>query len=197
MRHFFLILFVTVLLSSCATTPAPNAPRNETMVWDKRAETLAKVDNWKLQGQIAVRSAKNSTSASLQWQQHKANYDILLMGPMGSGTMRLAGGPGHARLVTSQGKTAQAATPEQLIATQVGMRVPVSNLYYWIRGLPVPNIPDQKKFDQYHHLTSLVQQGWRIQYLNYSAVNAIDLPSKIMANNPELNVKIIISRWQL
>ena len=65
------------------------------------------------------------------------------------------------------------------------------------RGLPVPTAPAQKQFDQYHHLTQLIQQGWTIQYLNYISVNHIDVPNKLFLNNPELNVKIIITQWQI
>ena len=44
-------------------------------------------------------------------------------------------------LQTSDGKRYNAASPEQLLAEQWGFHLPVSNMKYWVRGLPVPGIP--------------------------------------------------------
>ena len=51
-------------------------------------------------------------------------------------------------------------------------------------------------FDAYHHLVSLTQQGWNISYVNYTAVNGIDLPSKIILEHSALRVVIVITAWQ-
>jgi outer membrane lipoprotein LolB len=83
-----------------------------------------------------------------------------------------------------------------LFEQQLGSRLPVSSLYYWIRGLPVPGIEAQKQLDAFHRITVLSQQGWRIEYSRYSSINQIDLPSKMILNNSALNVKIIINQWQ-
>lgn len=191
-----ILLISTLILVSCATLPAPEAPQNKTVAWDNRAQTLSSIQNWNLQGQIAIRNSKDAMTASLQWEQQPQRYKLSLLGPLGSGGMQLTGKPGFVQLKDSKGQLVTAPTPESLLAKQ-GWRVPVSNLFYWIRGLPVPNVPAEKQLDRYNHITQLAQQGWKIQYLRYSAVNKIDLPSKIFLDNPELNVKIIISQWHL
>ena len=64
-----------------------------------------------------------------------------------------------------------------------------------IRGLPVPSTPAQTRFDAYNHLTYLVQDGWRIQFLRYTSIRNTDVPSKIFLSNAQLNVKVIVNRW--
>ncbi len=188
------------LLTSCASfSTHEEAPQNQSLPWDKRAKTLATIENWDLNGLIAIHSmAKNDAwSAHWQWQQHKNHYTISLVGPLGSGGLTLAGTPRIVTLKTSDGKQFTASSAETLLAQQLGWHLPVANLYYWVRGLPAPTVPAAKQFDAYHHLIELRQSGWIIQYLRYTSIQQIDVPSKIYLTNPDLNVKIIINQWHL
>lgn len=193
-------LFLLMGLSGCTTVKeAPQLPQNKPVTWDNRGTSLSNITKWNIQGMIAVHNqAKNtSVSANLSWQQNNQYYTMLFYGPMGAGSQKLTGGPGKVVLEMGDGKKVTAKSPEALLASQTGWRLPVSSLYYWIRGLPVPNLPAEKKFDTYNHITQLNQQGWVIQYLRYTSVNQMDLPTKILVMNPEMNVKMIISQWKI
>lgn len=193
------LLFLSLLwLTSCATvSEQPQTALNQNMTWGTRVQKLSSLQTWDLKGMIAIREAHDAVSANLQWQQKYRNYHIALFGPMGTNSYELTGQPGKVELAAANGKHTNANSPEELLAQQAGWRLPVSNLYYWIRGLPVPDLPAQKQLDAYNHLIQLNQQGWNIHYLRYTSVNNIDLPSKIFLNNPDLNVKIVISQWQV
>lgn len=199
MRSLILLIIVLPLwISGCSTVKeASQLPQNKTTSWDNRVGTLSSIQNWDLEGLIAVRNqAKNdSGSANLKWQQNRQNYSMLFYGPMGAGSQKLAGGPGKVTLEMADGKKVTAASPEALLASQTGWRLPVSSMYYWVRGLPVPSLPAEKKFDNFNHLIQLSQQGWTIQYQRYTSVNKIDVPTKILLANPQMNVKLIISQW--
>jgi outer membrane lipoprotein LolB len=158
---------------------------------------LSKLKTWNIDAMIGIRNVAkhDSGSASMQWQQSRANYSILLFGPLGAGSTKLTGQPGSVTLAMADGKTFHAKTPELLVTQQTGWRLPVSNLYYWVRGLPVPSLPADKKLDSSNHLVELSQGGWRVQYLDYKTINQIDMPTKILLANPDLNVKIIIRSW--
>lgn len=191
------LLISTILLASCATTPSAIAPQNQTVSWDNRVQTLSDIQNWDLKALIAIRTQADAESASLSWQQNKQNYTLNLFGPLGSNAFLLKGTPSKVTLQNPKGQTFSAVTPELLLAQQTGWQLPVSYLQYWIRGLPVPNLPAEKHFDAYNHLSELTQQGWKVQFLRYTSTSHVDLPSKIFINSPNLSVKIIISRWQL
>jgi len=186
-------------LTSCSSIPTKQTSLEPTQPTAglSRTEQLSRIKNWDLKGLIAIRNTKEAWSANWQWHQNQNNYTIGLFGPLGSHSIQLTGSPNSVLLETSEGKKVTASSPETLLEQQLGWRLPVSSLYYWIRGLPVPNIPAQKQLDDSQRITVLAQQGWRIEYLRYSSINQIDLPSKMILNNSALNVKIIINLWQI
>jgi len=191
----FNLVFVLLLLTGCATTPMAVAPENKHLTWEQRQKNLSALQNWNIKGLIAIHSAKDSFSANLQWQQTGNHYTILVFGPLGANSMKLTGMPGQVLLEMADGRKFHATNAESLLNEQLGWRLPVSNLFYWIRGLPAPHLAAQKNGDVYHHLTTLSQQGWQIQYLQYTQAHQLDLPSKIFLNAPGLSVKIVVSQW--
>lgn len=201
MRLFKLVMtgICCIWLASCSTiSPQKNAPpANQPQSWDDRVQTLSDIQTWDLKGLIAIRNSTkhDDLTANLQWHQSHQDYQLLLFGPLGAGGITLKGSPTLVTLQTANGQTFHAASPEILLAQQTNWQLPVSNLFYWVRGLPVPNMPAQKQFDAFHHLTLLQQQGWQIQYLSYISLNRIDVPNKIILTNPDFFVKIIIKQW--
>lgn len=195
----YFLLFLIANLAGCATAPNDHHPM---MTWPERATVLSGIKNWNIDGVIAVRTSAGSAgneggSANLQWQQKNKNYTILIFGPLGADLTQLSGQPGHITLETANGKKITASSIEQLLTQQTGWQLPVSNLYYWIRGLPVPGQPAQKQFDPYFHLVKLNQQGWTVRFLRYTTTHQVDLPTKILLENWRMKIKINISQWQL
>lgn len=79
---------------------------------------------------------------------------------------------------------------------QLGWHLPISNLYYWIRGLPNPNTKSIKIYDQNHLLVYLKQQGWEIHYAKYILnKDGLYAPTRINLDNSELNILIIIKAF--
>lgn len=197
---FLTLLLICLWLAGCASLQPfqeqTHPAIDQDMPWGERVQTLSGIENWDLKALIAVRNAKDDWGATLNWQQTKRNYEISLFGPLGTNAITLTGQPGSVILATADGKKITAANPESLLATQTGWRLPVSNLYYWIRGLPTPHSPSQKQFDAYHHIMILRQQGWIIHYQRYVSFRRIDVPSRIYLENPQLQVKIVVNQWQ-
>lgn len=192
------ILWVLPLfwLVGCASMHEQPAPQNQEQPWGNRVQALSSIENWDLDALIAIRSQASSGTANMKWRQSRQDYHILLFGPMGSNAVAITGKPNHVLLQTAEGKQFYASDPETILAQQTGWHVPISHLYYWIRGIPVPNMPANKQFDAYNHLVQLNQAGWNIQYLRYVSVNKQDVPNKIFLDNPLLSVKIIVNQWQ-
>ena len=187
-----IILFLAASLSACSLfSPQPEFQK---INWPTRQQQLTHLHQWDLKGVIGVRTASDTTSATIHWNQGSENYTLLLFGPLGVGRTTLLGN--RDEVVMQQGEqTYRAATAEHLLLNQLGLNLPVSNLYYWIRGLPVPNLSAKKQFDDYNHLVSLQQQNWKLQYSSYINVNNIDLPQKIQLSHPDLELKMVIKQW--
>lgn len=191
----YLTLASTLSLAACATQPMAIAPANTALSDQAHQQRAATLKNWHIAGKIGIRTPKESVSASLQWVQNNKDYTIRLFGPLGANGLTLIGNPYHVNMTTSNGQSVTASSPEKMIALQTGWKLPVSHLYYWIRGMAVPHLPAQIKWDAHHHLSELTQEGWHIQYLAYTNAHNIDLPSKLSMDTSELHLKIIISEW--
>ncbi len=196
-RLVCLVLSTSVFVIGCSSTTAPPSAPGQKMPWKKRETNLTQIHNWNLNGKIGVRTAKDSGSASVTWQQSQGSYNVSLMGPLGAGAMTLKGRPGAVTLTTSDGKHYSAASPEQLLAQHWGYQLPVSYLNYWIRGIPSPSSPASTHFDQYNRMSYLTQAGWNVQYLGYSKTSMGDLPNQMSITSPSMKVKIIVNSWQV
>lgn len=196
MRVIFPLAFT--FFSACTTLPAPEAANNVNLSWQTRENELMQIPGWHINGAVAIQETNKATSASLTWDQRdKNNYTLLLQGPMGAGAAKVIGTPSEVTLTTGHQQTYVAKTPETLLAKQTGWNLPVSYLYYWVRGIPAPYLPAETTYDKYHHLTSLTQAGWQVNYLQYTAVGKLDLPTKITLEKKPFRLKLVISQWQL
>ena len=70
-------------------------------------------------------------------------------------------------------------------------------MVYWVRGIPVPGGKATTQLDAQNRLAVLRQQGWEINYLAYTTVDGMDLPSTIQMSNGALQVKMVIKRWDV
>jgi outer membrane lipoprotein LolB len=193
----FIFLVAFLFLSGCASLTPLKTAQNVDVKWDDRVQNLSAIKSWNLKAAIALHTSKEADSGSLQWHQELDHYSFLLMGPLGSSSILLTGSPDQVELITPQGKKFYAKSAEILLEQQTGWRLPVSELAFWIRGLPAPGVGAKKQFDSFHRLTVLEQAGWRIQFLRYTTVNHVDLPTKIFLNYPSLSVRLVVTQWQI
>ncbi len=188
-------LFLLLLLSACSSPPP--RPQPETAPgenWQLRQQQLAKLDHWQLSGRLAVQNGHEAWHMSLNWQQRLDRYSIHITAPLGQGSMKLHGDATEVMLITDDGETVNARDPEQLLFQQLGWKLPVSALRYWVLGLPAPG-EHQSTLDEYGRLDRLTQAGWEIDLIDYQANLGVELPRKVFLNNHQAGVKLVISRW--
>jgi outer membrane lipoprotein LolB len=187
-------LLSLLLLSGCASL-STSYSNVDTYLPDNE-QRLQALTQWSIRGKVGIQSPQTNGSATLDWQQHEQNYQIHLFGPMGMGSIYLVGKPQEVNLRDSKGRALSATTPEALL-NQIGWQLPVSNLLYWVRGLPIPAQPTTKTLSQKGVLKQLNQQGWQINYLSYQVVDGIWLPDKISLQKSPIKVKIVIQGWKV
>mgnify|MGYP003642829972 CR=1 FL=1 len=183
-------------LTAC-TTMSPPAAQQSTVTWASRKVLLEQLNVWQISGKIAIITANESGSASIDWSQHPNRYTLSLYGPLGSNAIKMSGGPQHVTMKTSDGKTFSAKSAEQLLAQQWGWQLPLASIQYWIRGLPVPNVPQKSTFDAANRLATLTQQGFTIRYQGYTTAGAMDLPQHLSITSAAIKSKIIIYKWKV
>lgn len=197
----FCLLFFLFTLVSCSTIPKPTAVQTTSVEQTPSLSpfSLERISSWELKGKVAIydMTASKGESINLHWDQFGRRYTLTLYGPFGANSIKLQGAPGFITLEKSNGEKITAKNPEEMLKLQTGWTLPISNLYFWIRGLPVSDLPFKKNLDDKKRVTLLLQQGWRIEYLSYIQVDNFDLPSKIFLNNAALRIKIVINQWQI
>jgi outer membrane lipoprotein LolB len=178
-----------LLLTGCASQWQVPQPAR---LW----QNLQNLQSWSLKGQVAIHTTTQGSSFSVIWQQLPQQYTLNFFGPLGLGHALLQQLNQQEVALYVGNKRYTAASPDILLQQQLGWPLPVTNLYYWIRGIPAPHWPSQVVWDENHHLIqTLSQQGWIIQYLHYRTINKLNLPDKISLQHDRLQVKIIIRQW--
>lgn len=165
----------------------------------KRKLILAQLVHWQLEGSFSIRQQQQlPIIANYEWQQAGIDhYQININAPLNLMSAVIIGQPGWVSLRNSQGQTAQAPSAEQLMQTTLGWSLPISDLWFWIRGLPAETVYSNLYFDQFGHLTALQQDGWLVRINQYQSINGIDLPQEIELQRPGLFVKIIAKSWTI
>ena len=194
----FVTLLLLALLAGCASTSRQEAVEGQgnAAQWQAHKKRIAALDGWQIDGKVGIRAPKDSGSGTLYWLQRQDYYDIRLSGPLGRGAARLTGRPGDVSLeVANQGRY-QAATPEELLEQQLGWKLPVSHLSWWVRGLPAPDSKSQLTLDGNSRLAGLAQDGWTVEYLSYAEQNGYWLPERIKLHGQDLDVTLVVKDWQ-
>lgn len=165
-------------------------------LWQQHRQAVSQLDAWDISGKIAVRSPAQSGSGVLFWLQRQDYFDIRVTGPLGQGATRLTGRPGNIQLTTPQ-FSLQAASAEELMDSQLGWSLPVSNLLWWVRGLPAPDSAYQLQLDDNSLAHRLEQDGWQLDYMRYQTLeNGTQLPERIQLHSPHLQLTLLVKQWQ-
>jgi len=171
--------------------------------WGEYQRTLQGVKLWQVQGKLGIRLPGDSGSLYFNWQQRPENFAIHLSGPLGQGASWIRGGAPDSSLQQvslERGKQppVYADNLEALMHSTLGWALPVDELYYWVRGIPAPDLPiEQINHDEAGRLARLQQQGWTLRFERYKTINSWPLPGKIIAERDPLKLTFIIKNWKL
>jgi outer membrane lipoprotein LolB len=184
------VLVLAGVLAGCATRPSTPVAATD------RTARLAALDQWSLQGRVAINLKRDGWTASLLWTQEAEQYTVRCMAPLGRGTWELRGRPGRVTLLTHENRLLLAENPESLLRQTVGWELPVSGMRWWVLGIADPAQPAGAiTLDDEGRIERLEQSGWSIAYESYRVSGGIELPQKLTLNNAELKVRLVVSRW--
>ena len=200
----FLVALSSILCLSCAA-PLPRPPADQLQqLWQTRESALLPIQHWELRGRLAVRADERGGQASLTWKRDAAQHSIRLNGPLVRGVVRVTQDETGAQLQDAEQRVFHAASAEELLYRYTGWRLPLTNLNYWVRGVPVPGLPAIRELDDAGRLKTLRQQGWDVQYQEYVRFEGHELPNRLTLTYapdpasmelPAMEVRLVIDRW--
>ncbi len=185
-----------LLLSACATLEEVPDSLN-TGSWQAHKASLDGMHHWFASGRAAINNGVESWQVNLLWLQQGEDFQIRLSGPFGAGQVQLTGNNQQVELRTSDNERFYSQDIDSLLRERTGVKMPVSELRYWLVGLPSPAGKDAASIDKHGRLSLLQQGDWRVRYKRYVAVNGLVLPGKIFADKKDLDVRVVIDEWKL
>jgi len=188
-----------LLFSGCSLSPKLTVDHTpEKLEWAERKNTLSNLNHWELSGRFGAKNSVDSWSGSIAWLQDQNHYQIKLSGPLSTGSVEIKGDEDFSELLLSDEESYGAANAEQLLEMHTGLRLPMSNLRYWLIGLPSPTVQHEGiELDDFGRLKKIAQQGWVVTFRRYAQVNGLELPNKIFLVNHEFDVRLVIQRWSI
>lgn len=168
-------------------------------------------DYWINRGKIAVQiiNPQPSQSArqvlSFRCKQSPDNFLLELSGTLGFGRVSIEENSDGALIRRGDKVLSRAATLDALLISQVGLDLPVDQLKNWVLGLPQSSAllqpPSGSNSDAASAaiptINGFIEGGWEINYPQATVINGYILPTKILAKNDALALKIAIKDWQL
>jgi len=192
MRRFYVLIVSSFFLSACAlVSPIENKISKIDRVLN--TERILAIDNWVLEGRIAVIQPKKSWHSHLDWQ-HSSVGDAWQFSSLLTGTL------GELRyhddvFVIVNDKGIPELKKENEVMQMVGFRPPFDGLKYWVRGIKEPFGEAVVMLDNEGFVQSIRQQDWLVSLARYSLVNGIWLPTKISLQRGSLKIKLIVDEW--
>ncbi len=185
-----------LVLAGCATTSRVEVDLPELGDWEQRQSLLSQADDWALTGRIGIRSADDGFNAKFRHTQDGRRFDTTLSGPLGVGTIRVAGDRQGILLTDKDGAQLRLDNPEADLQRLYGWTIPVDSLKYWALGIPDPGVPAAPVLDDAGRLASVEQRGWRVAIDRYREYAGQQLPARITATSSTTRVRLVVDRWR-
>jgi outer membrane lipoprotein LolB len=195
-----LILAVFTLVSSACVTHLPIQQQQQ--IWQQHSDTIAALQQWDVRGRIALQMDDEAWQLNMRWQRLPEQQQIDLSGPFGMGAVRMLIDARGAHLRDASQMEYRADNAQELLWQTTGWLLPLDNLSWWLRGLPVPNKQQQMQLDGQGRLGSLTQDGWQLTVLEYEEQQGMLLPHLIELHNingdtygKSMRLRLVISQW--
>ncbi len=192
-----LLLSFMALLQGCVSTPThkPAESANSQLLYQQHLQRIAAIGEFTLQGRIGVQTDGKGFSGSLHWQHDVTHDDIALYSPLGGQVAGIKKTTGQVTIEDANGNSRSATDAEALTQNALGWRLPLAGLADWSLGRPTNSPIQASTWDEQGFLRTLKQDGWDIEYQNYSEQNGHFLPGKILLKSEKVNLKLLVEKW--
>jgi outer membrane lipoprotein LolB len=195
--HLLVAFGFAAIMQGCASIAKPETSINiaSLKLYQQHQENLKTIERFTLKGRIGVQTEGKGFSGSLIWQHNSADDDIELYSPFGGQVASIKRTSDKVTLEDAKGNSISASDAETLTQNTLGWQLPLNGLSAWSLGRPTSSPILDSSWDEFGHLSTLKQDGWDIEYQNYSEQNGHFLPSKIVLKSNKVNLKLLVENW--
>ena len=185
-----------MLLAACAARPV-RVHEPTAQSWPERLRALQALEHFELKGRLAASSGTDAFSAGVHWRQQGDDAVIDLSGPLGLGAAHIVRHGASLSVTNAQGVVYRGSPAGEQMASTLGFDPPLASLRYWVLGASDPSPVASQMLDAQQRLTRLEQQGWQIDYEEYSQVQDQWLPRRLSITQGRYRLKLVVNSWQL
>ena len=191
-------LLLLSVLPACSTIPPADEDEYErARLYELKFDHLAGLDDWNMNGRLAVRNEEDGGSGSFNWKHTSGDSRMDFHGALGRGAWRMTAWADGAELELADGTIHRAHSVNELVRQQLGWEIPVDSLSWWIRGMAAPGEFQERQIDEAGNLRELRQDGWLVEFGKYRIFQGISLPVRLSATQAEWKVKLAVRDWDL
>jgi outer membrane lipoprotein LolB len=192
------LTFCLLALAGCsATRPLSPVEADRARLYESRYQSLNQVEEWALEGRLAVNDGEEGGSGHLNWLSRAGFSRMDFYGALGRGAWQLSADADGVLLEMASGETYRADDINELVRRQLGWDIPVDALEWWVRGLVSPGDWEARELDEEGRLVMLEQHGWTIEFASYRQIGGISMPRKMNAKQQTHQVKLAIRNWRV
>jgi outer membrane lipoprotein LolB len=195
-----LLLVLSAFVLSACVTHLPMQQQQQ--IWKQHSVRIGELLQWDMRGRIALQMDDEAWQLNMRWQRFPEQQQIDLSGPFGMGAVRMLIDTNGAQLRDASQMEYSADNAQELLWQTTGWLLPLDNLSWWLRGLPVPGKQQQMKLDGQGRLGTLTQDGWQLSVLEYEEQQGMLLPHLIELHNvngdthgKSMRLRLVISQW--
>lgn len=189
-----LLAFSLLLMAGCAGLP--KAALEDTS-FEARRTKLQQLEHWTASGKIALRTADQSESVSLVWQQVGNATHVRLSGPMGISATTIDSDGLQMEIRQGEDYSRWSLDDPQVQQTG-GWDLPLRSLHHWLKGIPDPDLEvELLELDEANQLPELLQQqGWTVEFQQFARFGDYQLPTRLHATRGTTSARILLREWR-
>jgi outer membrane lipoprotein LolB len=191
--RYLVITLSLLLIVGCAVQRGIGLP--DLSDWNARTRTLASLMDWQFKGRIGVSTGNEGFNGELRYSQIDNGFRAMVSGPLGFGTIRLEGYGRSITVIDKDGEEWILTDPEIDLHNMYGWTIPVTNLRFWVLGIPNPTMPADTEFNEDGLLVSLKQDTWLIKITQYRDGGGQLMPRRLSAISGENKIRLVIDNW--
>jgi outer membrane lipoprotein LolB len=162
--------------------------------FDKKPASAA---DWSFRGKIAIRMVRNgvsdNTNLQILWRQKNQQSDVHLLGPFGQSVAHFFATDESIQYEIPAGSGLATAGNITEVERSLGWKLPLKEMKFWVRGLPVPELPHRIDFDDQGLPESLEQSSWKIDYRRFDNGS----PTKTIFSRDSVRISLVIKEWRM
>ncbi|MGD8695859.1 MAG: lipoprotein insertase outer membrane protein LolB [Gammaproteobacteria bacterium] len=196
MKRLIIVCLFLAALGGCVT-PRDRIGEAVEANWLERRDYLRQIDDWRMEGRLALRAGGNGYNGTLSWEQVHEDLDFRFRGPFGFGGFRIHGDMERLRIKTTRGDEILLSDPESEMTERFGWSLPVYSMRFWMLGVSDPGAGADEVVDDEGMLVELTQNGWQVRYDDYSNNGGTLLPRKIVMESGDVRIRVVADRWKI